>query len=200
MRTIYQRNVSNLLIAIRAIVGSLLSLVFRVNELASSDLSWTLAPVGLARYLNVTFNNSVTDSYPSVLEMELGIICICMPSVSKIVHHHFPYVLDLPSSLYKRFTRITSIHNGDKHSQVSTKPTAYPLEQLPKGHQYRSYVALASKSDQRDAWLACNQPVLAKHEGALVREPRVKTFIGAGGPQQQLPANRNRRTEEISRY
>ena len=113
--------------------------------------------------------------------MQIGIICTCMPSVSKLVHHYSPTLHISFSAIYKRFTRPASRSDTGKSTDGDiASSTRYQMKQ--DSHlQYDVESGDGAKNFMLSNQLDSPQPMPSPPTiNELEQYARVKTFIGTG--------------------
>ena len=158
------------LMTYRACISSALSVYYRnlLNE--SADITWNLLSVNVLRYLRYPYTGWVKQRLilESVAEMSIGLCCVSMPAVSKMLVHHLPPYEKLKSWFDSKY----DVAKSTIHSSSRKAPRL--------GRDF--YFDKTDTSRSRDSYIDIegNKPGrLDPYGRGSVKKP-VRTFISSG--------------------
>lgn len=94
----------------RACIASALSTYYRVAYKRNLDVTWHTLDIQLFTwvFLPSSSQNSFRVTNDSCVEMFVGVICACLPSFFKMLHHHEPQIHTFKKRCSSFFHRIRS--------------------------------------------------------------------------------------------
>ena len=154
----------------RACISSALSVYYRNLLNKNADITWNLLSVNILRYLRHRYAGWVSERLiiSSIAEMSIGLCCVSMPALSRMIAYHAPPYEKLKSWFDSKYSLAKST------IQSSTRRT--PM----LGRDFYSDKTDTSRSRDSYIDLEGNKPgQLDPYGRGSVKKP-VRTFITSG--------------------